>query len=300
MPASCFRTPLRWLRCAPFARLAAAGFVAALAGAEAQAENHPNTVPYQLQEVNVTEKLEAQLDGGLTFTDHTGKPVKLADYLDGETPVLLTLNYYSCATLCSIQLNALLQGLKDLEWTAGDEFRIVTVSIDPREDAELAAAKRDSYLAELGRGDDVDWTFLVADTGGTEDTSPEAMSNARALADAVGFSYRYDSVSDQFAHPAVVMFVSGEGIVSRYLYGITITERDLKFALMETSAGRVGDLGDKIILSCFRYDSTAGRYTATIFGIARLGGVLTVLGLLIAGAIAWRREFAVRHDGSLT
>lgn len=260
-----------------------------LPASSAWAQNNPDVTPYQLQGVTVTEHLEGVLDQGLTFTDHTGASVQLGDYFDGETPVLLTLNYYSCSTLCSVQLNALLQGLKELEWTAGEEFRIVTVSIDAREDAQLAAAKRDSYLDDLGRGDDVDWNFLV----GEED-------QIKALADAVGFSYRYDAVTDQFAHPAVVMFVSGAGVISRYLYGISIPGRDVKFALMETSAGRVGDLGDKIILSCFQYDTTAGRYTATIFGIARLGGVLTVLALAIAGAIAWYRELLPRQDGSST
>jgi protein SCO1/2 len=255
----------------------------------AHAQASLNLVPYQIQEVNVLEKLEDRVDMDLRFTDYTGQEVRLGDYFDGEKPVLLTLNYYSCATLCSVQLNALLQGLRELEWTAGEEFRIVTVSIDPREDAALANAKRESYLAELGRGDDLDWNFLV----GEED-------QVRALADAVGFTYKYDNVTKQYAHPAVVMFLSGEGVVSRYLYGITLASRDLKFALIETSAGRVGDLGDKIILSCFRYNSSDGRYTATIFGIARLGGVLTVLGLMIAGAIAWRRELLPRPDGSPT
>ena len=245
-------------------------------------------VPYQLQDVTVREQLRGQVDGSLSLVDHTGQTVTLGSFLDGETPVLLTLNYYSCATLCSIQLNGLLEGLKELDWTAGENFRIVTLSIDPREGPELAKAKRDSYLAALGRGPDVDWTFLTADE-----------ATIQAVADAVGFSFAYDPATDQYAHPAVVTFLSGEGVVSRYLYGIQYPARDLKFALMETSEGRVGSPVDKLILSCFRYDSTAGKYTATIFGAVRLGGVLTVLALLIAGGLAWRRELIPsQHDGS--
>ena len=262
-------------------------------GADAQAQA-PDATPYQLQGVTVTERLESTVAPELSFVDHNGQAVTLGSYLDGETPVILTLNYYSCETLCSIQLNGLLDGLKELDWTAGSgtdgaDFRIVTISIDPREDAQLAAAKRDSYLAELGRGADVDWTFLTGDEAAI-----------KAAADAVGFTFKYDSTTDQYAHPAVLTFLSGDGMVSRYLYGIQYPARDIKFALIETSEGRVGSPVDKLILSCFRYDTTAGKYTATIFGIARLGGVLTVLALLIAGTIAWRRELLPQQDGSLT
>jgi protein SCO1/2 len=248
----------------------------------------PSTVPYQLQEVSVSEQLNQQVDPALSFTDYTGRDVRIGDYFSDGKPVLLTLNYYSCATLCSLQLNALLEGLKELDWTAGEEFRIVTVSIDHREDADLAAAKRKTYLAELGRGE-VDWSFLV----GTEE-------NIAALADAVGFSFQYDPVSDQYAHPAVLTFLSDSGIVSRYIYGIQYPPRDLKFALIETAEGRVGSPVDKLILSCFRYDSSSGRYTATIFGIARLGGVLTILALACFGLVMWRFERKVRRDGSPT
>ncbi|MEL6344672.1 MAG: SCO family protein [Myxococcota bacterium] len=255
-------------------------------GATATADQ---TTPYQLQEVGVDEHLSEEVAADLTFTDHNGESVRLGDYFQDDKPVLLTLNYLSCETLCSVQLNGLLDGLKAFEWTAGEQFRIVTVSIDAREDAALAKAKRTSYLAALDRGADVDWAFL---------TGEEAQINA--LADAVGFRFTYDATTDQFAHPAVLTFLSKDRIISRYLYGIQYPARDLKFALIETSEGRVGSPVDKIILSCFRYDTTAGKYTATIFGIARLGGVLTVLALLIAGAIAWRRELLPQADGSPT
>lgn len=248
----------------------------------------PEVIPYQLQEVSVAEKLNARVDPSLPFTDHNGQDVRIGDYFSDGKPVLLTLNYYSCATLCSLQLNALLEGLKELDWNAGEEFRIVTVSIDHREDADLAASKRKTYLAELGRGE-LDWSFLV----GSED-------NIAAIADAVGFSFQYDPVSDQYAHPAILTFLSDSGIVSRYIYGIQYPARDLKFALIETAEGRVGSPVDKLILSCFRYDSSSGRYTATIFGIARLGGVLTILALACFGLVMWRFERNVRRDGSPT
>ncbi len=269
---------------------ASAALVGPLSGAAfaQEAALATDVVPYQLEDVTVTEQLGAQVDPRLTFTDHTGSSVHLGDYFDGR-PVLLTMNYYSCASLCSVQLNALLEGLKELDWTAGDEFRVVTVSIDAREGPELAASKRDSYLRSMGRGEDVDWSFLVGDE-----------ENIAALAKSIGFSYRYDSSTDQFAHPAVLTFLSGDGLVSRYLYGIQYPAKDIRFSLIETAEGRVGSPVDKLILSCFRYDSTAGRYTASIFGIARLGGLLTIVALAGFGLVMWRHESTTRRDGSLT
>ena len=168
------------------ARFAALAILAGL-GVAAPAEA-AEALPAELEGVTVVERLGEQVDPDLSFVDHTGATVRMADLLEGDIPVLLTLNYYTCETLCSFQLNALLAGLDGLDWTAGDRFRIVTVSIDPKETAELAAAKRDAYLAEYGRGD-VDWQFLVGE--------------ADQVGIAVGFGFKYDARTGQYAHPAV-------------------------------------------------------------------------------------------------
>ena len=238
----------------------------------------PEGVPDELDGVKVEERLGESVDPTLGFVDHEGNPVRIEDYLDGETPVLLTLNYYRCATLCSLQLNALLAGLQELEWTAGDKFRIVTVSVDPREGPELAAAKRETYLAEYDRPG-VSWDFLTGDS--------EAVA---ALADQVGVGFEYDPATDQFAHPAVLTFLSGDGTVSRYLYGVSYPARDLRFALIEASEGRVGSPVDKIILSCFRYDGTEGEYAPAALGVMRIAGALSVFGLGSLTLLLFRRE----------
>ena len=255
----------------------AAGLLACVAGWSVPAE--AVEVPSQLEEVTVVEHLGDRVDPTLRFTDHTGKAVTLGDYLDDGRPVLLTLNYYSCATLCGVQLNALHGALKELDWTAGEGFRVVTVSINPGETPELADQKRDAYLASLGRGDDVDWNFLVAD----ED-------QVRALANQVGFGYRYDEKSQQYAHPAVLTFLAPDGTVARYIYGLEYKAQDLRFALMEASEGRLGSPVDKLILSCFHYDETVGRYSAAAFGVMRLGGVASILFVGGLGFAMWRRE----------
>ena len=230
--------------------------------------------------IDVDEHPGLDLDRGLRFRDHTGKDVTLGDFLDGKRPVLLTMNYYRCPVLCNVQLNELTESLRQFDWTPGDEhFRIVTVSIDPRETPELAAQKRASHLEALGRGDDVDWAFLTGDA-----------LNVRLLAAQIGMSYTYDPEQDQYAHPAVITFLSPEGKVARYVYGLSYATNDLKFGLMEASEGRVGSTLDHIILSCFHYDASLGRYGPFAFGLMRIAGFLTVLLIGTALLLFWRRE----------
>lgn len=241
--------------------------------------------PAELDGITVTERLGAAVNPNLVFTDHDGKTVRLGDYFGDGKPVILTLNYYNCATLCSVQLNGLMAGLEQLDWTAGDEFRVVTVSIDPDDTVELAHAKRGAYLDQYGRGSDVEWNFLVAD----ED-------QVRALADSVGFAYRYDPKQDQYAHSAAIMMLAPDATVARYLYGIQYPPRDLKFGLMEAAAGRVGSPVDKLLLSCFHYDETIGQYSPFAFGIMRLGGALSVLIVAGFGVVFWRQELTRKSD----
>lgn len=232
----------------------------------------------EANQVAVDEMLGGYLDMDLAFVDQDGKQVRLGDYFDGERPVLVTLNYFRCPTLCNLQLNALTRTLEAFDWTPGEQYRIVTVSIDPRETSELAGKKRATHLEALGRGD-VDWNFLTGDA-----------LQIRMLAAQLGIGYAYDAEQDQYAHPAVLMFISPEGKVARYLYGLEYNVSDVKFALMEAAEGRVGSPVDKLILSCFHYDASLGEYGPFAMGIMRLGGAATVLILGVPLIIVWRRE----------
>lgn len=240
----------------------------------------------EANEVAVEEMLGGELDMDLSFVDHNGNAVRLGDYFDGDRPVLITLNYYRCPTLCNLQLNSLtrtLQGFATMsgfgaDWLPGKQYRIVTVSIDPREGPELAAQKRATHFEELGQGE-VDWNFLTGDA-----------LQVRMLAASLGIGYAYDAEQDQYAHPAVLMFASPDGKVARYLYGLEYQPSDVKFALMEAADGRVGSPVDKLILSCFHYDASIGEYGPFAMGIMRLGGVAIVLIVGIPMAFIWRRE----------
>lgn len=256
-----------------------AGVAVAAPSNEAPAGQNQVLAP-AMHAVDVDEHLGLDIDRNLRFVDHTGKPVTLGDYLDGKRPVLVTMNYYRCPVLCNVQLNELTEALRQLDWTAGDEhFRIVTVSIDPRETTELAGKKRAAHLASLGRGDAVDWNFLTGDA-----------LNVRLLAAQLGISYAYDAEQDQYAHPAVITFLSPEGKIARYVYGLSVLPNDLKFGLIEASEGRVGSTLDRIILSCFHYDATLGRYGPFAFGLMRIAGAATVLLIGTALLVYWRRE----------
>lgn len=243
-------------------------------------------LPSQLEGITVTERLGAAVNPNTLLTDHTGRSVRLGQYFGDGKPVLLTLNYYGCAMLCSVQLNGLVAGLQQLDWVPGEEFRIVTVSIDPDDTPQLAADKRQAYLDAYGRGQDVDWQFLVGDA-----------AQVQALADAVGFAYRYDAEQDQYAHAAAIMLLAPDATVARYLYGIQYSGRDLKFGLLEAAAGRVGSTAERLLLSCFHYDESIGRYSPFAFGIMRLGGAVSVLIAAGLGIVLWRQELSPRREG---
>lgn len=240
-------------------------------------------LPPELQDVDVTEHLGDNVPMDLEFVDHNGNDVRMADYFEDDLPVIITLNYYTCPMLCSLQLNGLIAGLQELGWEPGENFRIVTVSIDPEEDHTLAAAKRRTYLEELGMGEDVDWDFLTTD----EET-------ITTLSETLGFGYRYVREIDEYAHPAVLFMISPDGVITRYLYGIQYPPFDLRMAILEAGRGQVGTTVDRVILSCFQYDPERNSYTVFAFGVVRIGGILTVLILGIFLGFLWVRDIRRR------
>jgi protein SCO1/2 len=251
-----------------------AGFLPALA------QDRMEPAPKVLQRVGVDEKLEAALPLQLPFKDDRGRDVTLGSYFKPGKPVILTLNYYRCPMLCTFELNGLVEGLKPLAWSPGTEFEIVTVSIDPAELPPLAASKKASYLADLGKPSAGEgWHFLTG-----------SAASIQALTETVGFSYEYDSETDQYGHAAVILMATPEGRVARYLYGVQFDAATLKLGLLEASKGRIGGVWDRFILSCYHYDSSQGRYAPAAMKIMRVGGAITVLvlGTFVGGF--WLRE----------
>jgi protein SCO1/2 len=241
-----------------------------------------NAAKSALDHVAVDEHLGKPVDRGLSFTDQDGRRVQLGDYLDGSHPLLLTLNYFRCRTLCDLQLTHIAAALRALGPDSARDVRVLTVSIDPLDDS--AAAREKSRDLRRRAGGEVAWSFLV----GPADAS-------RALASELGFAYAYDRASDQYAHPAVLFVLSPQGKVVRYLYGLDNAAADLRYALIEASHGRIGRTLDRAMLSCFRYDEHAGRYTLSVLALVRFGGVLTVLAMLAFVLISQRGRRAERR-----
>lgn len=235
-------------------------------------------LPKQLEGVTIAEHLGQTIPLDTPFVDHEGKKVTLRDAFRGELPVLLTLNYYRCRTLCSLQLNALVQGMRELGWKIGEKYKVVTISINPKETPKLAREKRANYLEVLGQGE-VPWRFNVG-----------KKVDIDRIADAVGFKYKYLPKEDQYAHVAAIYALSPKGKIVRYLYGVRFPAQQLKFALVDASEGKVGTTMDRILLSCFHYEPKDGQYTPFAFGIMRLGAVLTLFFLGGALLFLWRRE----------
>lgn len=232
-----------------------------------------------LREVGVDQRLGERIPLDTPFVDETGREVRLGDYF-GTRPVVLALVYYECPMLCTQVLNGLIGSLEALTFTAAREFDVIVVSIDPGETPALAAEKRTSYLGRYRRtGAEAGMHFL---------TGQEAA--IKRLAGAVGFRYVYDPAIDQYAHPAAITVLTPAGHVSRYLFGIDFAPKDLKFALMDASSGRIGTLADQAMLFCYHYDPETGKYGLVIMQVVRLGAGLTLAGL--GGFIVWslRRE----------
>lgn len=247
--------------------------------AEASKADLDQPLSPEMRAIEVTDRRGDRVDTGLRFVDERGRSVVLADFFDGERPIALTLNYYRCRVVCSVQLSGLADALAEVDWMPGEDFRLVTLSIDPHETPVDATKKRADIIELVGKGDDIDWAFLTGDE-----------LNIRALASQLGIGYAYDAEQDQYAHPGVVVFLTPDGRVSRYVYGLTYDPLDIKLGLFEAGDGTIGGPVEQIYLSCFSYDATIGRYGPFAMGIMRVGGTMTAIILGTILFVLWRRE----------
>lgn len=258
--------------------------------ASAQAQS-----PRTTKDIGFDQKLDSQLPLDAQFTDETGAAVRLGDYFQSK-PVLLTPVYYRCPMLCGLELKGLLRCLRAMSLKPGVDFEIVTYSIDHREGPELAREKRGGYLKALGQPDAAKgWHFL---TGGEE--------SIRRLNEAIGFRTEYDAATGQYAHAAGIVACTPKGRSSRYFYGVEFSPRDVTLGLVEASKNTIGSLTDHVLLYCYLYDPTNGKYGLAILNIIRAAGILTVL--VLAGSIGWmiRRDrirqsnLGIETDGMLS
>jgi protein SCO1/2 len=241
-----------------------------------------NTRPPRLENVGIEQHLDTQVPPDLSFHDETGKPVKLGDYF-GRKPLILNLVYYNCTMLCGEALAGLASAMRLVKFDVGNEFDVVTVSFDPRETPEMAAAKKKDYVGRYGRANAAaGWHFLTG--------QPDAIN---ALTKAVGFQYQYDAKTNQYAHATAIMVLTPQGRISRYFYGVDFPPKDLRMGLVEASQGKIGNAVDAVLLYCYHYDPETGKYGAMVANILRLAAAATILIMGIFLFTLWRLDLSV-------
>jgi protein SCO1/2 len=234
-----------------------------------------------LEGVGIDEQRGSQIDLNLKFTDENGEIVTLAKYFDGgHQPVIISPVYYSCPGLCNFHLNALTDGMKQMDWTLGEKFKALAISFDAREDSKVAMKKKASYLKLYDRPvADKDWHFLTGD-----------QATIKTLMASLGFKYKWSDEANEWAHASAAIIVTPDGKISRYLPGLQIEPKDLKLALNEASSGKIGTIVDQLVLYCFQYNPHQSKYTLYAFNVMKVGGALMVLVLALWLLPIWIRS----------
>ncbi|MBZ5555997.1 MAG: SCO family protein [Acidobacteriia bacterium] len=248
-----------------------------------------STMPAPLREIGFDQNLDQLIPLDVPFRDEAGRAVRIGDYF-GKKPVVLVFAYYDCPMLCTLVINGLSSALNVLSMDPGKDFEIVTVSFDPRDTPATATAKKAFYLERYRRAGAAEgWHFLSGDQASID-----------RLTKAAGFRYVWDEETKQFAHPTGIIVLTPEGRLARYLFGIEYGPRDLRFALIEASAGRIGTPVDQILLYCYHYDPMTGRYGLVIMRAMRVAGAATVL--LLGGfvLVMLRRDKRTQHAAPST
>jgi len=245
-------------------------------------QSQANGLPNALQEVGIEQKLDNQLPLETEFKDENGNAVKLGEYFSAGRPVVVALVYYECPMLCNEVLNGLTGALKGINFNAGKEFDVVAISFDARENEkpDLAKNKKESYLGRYGRaGAEGGWHFLT----GTQ-------SSIDAVTEAVGFNYKFDEATDQFAHAGGFIIATPEGKISRYFYGVDYEPKEIKFGIMDSAQNKIGSPVEQLLLYCYHYDPASGKYGLAILNVMRIAGVMTLLGMGTMFFAFWRRN----------
>jgi len=240
----------------------------------ANAATNTSLTDAQLLQIKFDQKLNSQISPNLIFRDETGKHIQIGNYFD-KRPIVLILGYYGCPMLCTLVLNGAISTFQDLKWSVGENFDVIFVSIDPNETPQLAAEKRKTYLRSYGRGKPDGWHFLTGDK-----------NSIQKIADEVGFHFAYDPRIKEFAHPSGLIILTPDGKVSRYLFGVTYSAKELNSALRAANAKKIGLPVEQFILLCFHYAPITGKYGNLIMIAVRVSGIAMMIAL---GAIIFKQ-----------
>ena len=234
----------------------------------------PNQMPAALQDVGIDQKLNAQLPLDLAFRDESGQPVTLAKYFT-DKPVIISLVYFSCPMMCPEVLRGMRTSLRQVDFGIGKDYRVLTISFDPKDTPQDAAKQRAENLKQFAKpGADEDWHFLTGDEG-----------SIQRVTQALGFRYAWDPASQMYNHATAIMILTPQGKVSKYLYGVDYPPRTVRFGLIEASHNKIGSPVDAILLFCCHYNPTSGKYDLAVSHVLAIGGGITIL--VLGGFLAW-------------
>lgn len=235
-------------------------------------------VPREVQDVSVEQKTGSKIPADLVLVNADGRKLRSGDLFDGEKPAIVTLNYSNCPMLCNVQLNALTKSLTDLDLQIGEDFRLLSVSIDPNDTTADIRRLKSRYISQLENQPDAEasWSFCSADEPTIE-----------RIADALGFRYTYDQASGEYYHPAMLAFLTPEGVITRYSLGVDFPAEQLRLALLDAGEGKVGGPIDQFVLWCYSYDPNKNSYVPQAWKLMRLGGATTVGLMLVVLTPYW-------------
>ncbi len=234
-------------------------------------------LPEELQEVGFTQRLGESIPFDLEVRDEQGESVQLGSYFV-DKPVILVPAYYECPMLCTMVINDLTSALRVVPLKPGTDFEVIIYSINPDETPKLALTTKNTTVARYDGGDGVGWHFLTA--------SQESIDG---LSEAIGFRYYFDEKSGEYAHTAGILVLTPDGKIARYFFGLQYPPRELRLAMVEAADEKIGSLADKLLLFCFRWNPSTGRYSAVTLNIVRLGGALTLAAILLMVVFLSRR-----------
>ncbi len=252
------------------------------AGSDSPPEfNRMERAPSETEGVGIAEKRGATLPLDARFFDEQGKSVTLGELVKGDKPIVLNIGYYGCPMLCGLVVNGMIDTFKELSFTPGEQFRVITISIDPTEKHPLAMKKKRNVIGELGRPQAAGgWHFLTGEE-----------REIKRVTEAVGFGYRWDQAQRQYVHTAVMILLTPDGRISRYLYGIQFPAKTVRLSLVEAGEGKIGSPMDQLLLFCFHFDPSSGSYSLAAMNLMRLAAVLSVLALSgFVGVSLWRER----------
>jgi protein SCO1 len=230
-------------------------------------------------DVSLDQKLDAPVPLDVSFKDEAGRTVRFGEYF-GKQPIVLMMPFFKCKGICVLELEGMLRAFNELKYKVGKDFQAVVISINPKEVPEDAADRKAEYLSILNyKGAEKGWHFLTGDE-----------KNIKRVADTVGFRYKYDPKTDQYAHPAGLIVITPSGKVSKYMYGVTFSPRDLRLALTEAGENKIGTLADKFLVFCYDYDPTHGKYGLAVMRLVQTAGIGTVLVLGTFMVLMFRME----------